>query len=66
MIELVASAIACPDCWLGRQARSDFLHEQFAFHLFALVLPFLATVALSESVFWFGRTPSPPEHEAPK
>jgi len=66
MVEFIASVVACPDCWLGRQARSDFLRDQFTLHLFALMLPFVASVVLAESVSWLGKTPPSREREASK
>ena len=37
---------ACPDCAVGRKARSEVLSNRFSFHLLAAVLPFLVVAAI--------------------
>jgi hypothetical protein len=37
----VKPARACPDCAIGRQARTEVWSDDFAFHVCVTVLPFL-------------------------
>lgn len=39
-------ALACPDCWVGREARSELWTGASAQYLSLGVLPFLVTVTL--------------------
>lgn len=45
----------CPDCWVGVQARARFIDDELAFHLAAVVLPFLIIGAVCYRVEMLGQ-----------
>jgi hypothetical protein len=56
-LAVVRSAAACPDCAVGRTARSQVWGEDFALYLLLTVLPFLLIGAVCLSVEAIGRPP---------
>ena len=53
----VAAARACPDCNIGRVARAQFWHDQFAWNLTVALSPFLVMVAICLLVERIGSHP---------
>jgi hypothetical protein len=45
-VGVTSSADACPSCATGRQARSEVWNDDFGFHLFAALLPYLLIGAI--------------------
>ena len=54
----VAPAIACPNCAVGRQARSEVWNEDFGFNLFVALLLFLVIGGVCVRVEASGRLAS--------
>jgi hypothetical protein len=52
---LPGSARACPDCAVGKQARTALWDEQFAYHLVVALLPFLVVGLASYQLNGIGR-----------
>jgi hypothetical protein len=53
MVAIAAPAAACPDCAIGKQARTLAWSDGFAQNLIASVLPFLFVAVIA---FWVDRT----------
>jgi len=60
-VAVAPAALACPDCAVGRQARTEVWNDDFAFNLFVALLPFLMIGAVCLRVEAIGRaTVQPP------
>ncbi|MDP9151180.1 MAG: hypothetical protein M3O36_14730 [Myxococcota bacterium] len=55
---LVAPVAACPNCAVGRQARSEVWNDDFGKNLFVALLPFILIGAICVRAERIGRTRS--------
>jgi hypothetical protein len=52
---ITLSATACPNCAVGKQARSAVWSDDFGFHLALAAIPFIVIGALCLCAEWIGR-----------
>ena len=65
-LTIAPEAAACPNCAVGKQARSEVWNGEFGFNLAVVALPFLLIGGLCLRVDSLGRRrPAPNEADAP-
>jgi hypothetical protein len=52
-----ATALACPDCWVGRAARTEVWSDSFALYLGLGLVPFAVSAAVCLLIETRGKVP---------